>query len=77
MKDNIIGHFPRKISFACHLFSRHSGSIWCEVIGGRHYSKDLIHGDLEVPCIIFFSGPLNYVLKVKKLVEHAMAKKNI
>ncbi len=37
MKDhNIIGDLPRKISFSCHLFLRHFGSIWCEVIGDIH-----------------------------------------
>ncbi len=74
MKDHtVIGHLPRKISFACHLFLRRLRSIWCEVTGGRRHSEDLIQGGLEVPCIIFFRGSVKDVRKLKILVEHAMS----
>ena len=44
-----VGHVPRKISFICNLFLRHSGTIVCRVTGPRQYSTDLDQGGLDVP----------------------------
>ena len=48
--DIVVGHVPRKISFICNLFLRHSGIMLCKVTGPRQYSSDLVQGGLEVPC---------------------------
>ena len=47
---NVVGHVPRRISYICNVFLRHSGSIICRVTGPRQYSRDLEQGGLEVPC---------------------------
>ena len=53
----IVGHVPRKISAACNLFLRRSGStIQCMVTGIRCYSADLPQGELEVPRELTFQG---------------------
>ena len=33
--DIVVGHLPRKISAACSLFLRRSGTIVCQVTGSR------------------------------------------
>ena len=49
-----VGHVPKKISSICSLFLWRSGTIMCEVTGGRQYSADLEQGGLEVPCKLSF-----------------------
>ena len=74
IKDNtVIGHLPKKISAGCSLFLRRSGRIWCEVIGRRRYSHDLIQGGLEVPCMIHFEGQHKDILKLEKIVKFALS----
>jgi len=47
---NVVGHVPGKISYICHIFLLHSGSIICRVTGPKQHSRDLVQGRLEVPC---------------------------
>ena len=37
----VVGHLPRKISAACSLFLRRSGTIVCQITGSRRPSSDL------------------------------------
>ena len=64
----VIGHVPRKISAACCLFLRRSGTIVCEITGSRQASADLPQGGLEVPCTFKFAGEKEFVDKIKKLL---------
>ena len=53
--DNIIGHVPRTISRICWYFIQYRGSILCEVIGNRQYSRDLHQGGLDILCMYHFT----------------------
>ena len=64
-----MGHMPIKFSALCALFIQRGGTITCQVIGSKQYSKDLPQGGCEIPCILTFSGEQREVLKVQKLVE--------
>ena len=64
-----VGHVPRKVSAVCSMFLRRGGSIMCQVIGMRRYSRDLPQGGLEVPCILTFSGESKLVDKVELLLK--------
>ena len=70
---HVVGHVPRKISFICHLFLRHSGMMVCKITGPRQYSTDLHQGGLEVPCQYqFYSDNEERLKKVKGLIEKAL-----
>ena len=74
--DFVVGHVPRKISFICNLFLRHSGLMVCRVTGPRQHSTDLVQGGLEVPCKYEFYAEEKYpddktFKKVKGLIEKA------
>ena len=74
--DLVVGHVPRKISFICNLFLRHSGLMVCRVTGPRQHSTDLVQGGLEVPCKYEFyaeekSPDDKTFKKVKGLIEKA------
>ena len=66
----IVGHVSRALSAVCCLFLGKGGTIFCEVIGRRHFSADLPQGSLEVPCTLIFTGAGKYI-KVQKLVQLA------
>ena len=50
----VVGHLPRKYSALFWSFLR-SGSITCIITGTRRYSRDLVQGGLEVPCMLKFT----------------------
>ena len=55
MKDfAVVGHVPRKISTICSIFLRRGGTIDCHITGCKRYSRDLVQGGLEVPCLLIF-----------------------
>ena len=68
----MVGHVPRWISAGCFLLLQLikiiNGRIKCEVSGPRQISPDLPQGGLEVPCTLTFSGEVNLVKKMKKLI---------
>uniref|UniRef100_A0A1X7TR33 Uncharacterized protein n=1 Tax=Amphimedon queenslandica TaxID=400682 RepID=A0A1X7TR33_AMPQE len=64
----IVGHLPRKISSTCSLFLRRGGRIDCKVTGARRYSRDLIQGGLEIPCLLLIEGESMVIDKVKQLL---------
>ena len=70
--SEIIGHVPRKISAACHVFLEFDGSLSC-IITEAHcrYSSDLPQGGLEIPCKLVFESTMssNLVPKVQRLVS--------
>ena len=49
-----VGHISREISRICWYFLEEDGSILCEITGARQYSRDLIQGGLEIPCLYHF-----------------------
>ena len=70
--SEIIGHVPRKISAACHLFLGFGGSLSCIITDAhRRYSSDLPQGGLEIPCKLVFESTMssNLVPKVRRLVS--------
>lgn len=72
-----VGHVPKKISSICSLFLWRSGTVMCEVTGGRQYSADLEQGGLEVPCKLTFTcDDEDYLAIVKKLLDLALRKKD-
>ena len=67
---NVVGHVPRRISYICNLFIRHSGSIICRVTGPRQYSRE--QGGLEVPCEFrLYSKDQKRVKKSRELLKKA------
>ena len=70
VKDRtVVGHLPRKISRVCSLFLR-CGVITCEITGRKCYSKDLVQGGLEVPCILILKSDNKQELeKSKKIIK--------
>ena len=57
LKGNItVGHLPRKFLKMFLLFSRHGGSITCQVTGNRRYEIQLMHGGMEIPCELTLRG---------------------
>jgi len=50
----IVGHVPREISRICWYFLEEGRSILCEILGPRQYSRDLIQGGLQIPCLYHF-----------------------
>ena len=56
----VVGHVPRKISAICSIFLQKNGTIYCEVIGRRRYSRGIPQGGLEIPCCLTFVGPRKY-----------------
>ena len=64
----VVGHLPRKISAACSLFLRRSGTIVCQITGSRRPSSDLPQGGLEVPCTLKFAGEKAFVDKIRTLL---------
>ena len=70
--SEIIGHVPRKIPAACHLFLGFGGSLSCSITDAHHrYSSDLPQGGLEIPCKLVFESTMssNLVSKVRRLVS--------
>ena len=64
----VVGHLPRKISAACSLFLRRSGTIVCQITGSRRPSSDLPQGGLEAPCTLKFAGEKAFVDKIRTLL---------
>ena len=64
----IVGHLPKKISSICSSFLRRDGSITCTVTGSHQYSRYLIQGGLEIPCILTFEADECVIEKVKQLL---------
>ena len=64
----IVGHLPKKISSACSLFLRRGGIISCRVTGEKRYSRDLIQGGLEIPCVLLIEGNAELLTKLKRLL---------
>ena len=72
-----VGHVPKKMSSICSLFLWRSGTIMCEVTGGRQYSADLEQGGLEVPCkLSFICDDEERLAAIKKLLDLALKKNN-
>ena len=66
---NVVGHLPKKISSTCSLFIRNGGIIYCEVTDpNRRYSRDLVQGGLEIPCVITLQGTRDLIEKATKLL---------
>ena len=73
IKDGtIVGHLPKRVSRVCSLFLLRGGSIFCTVVGGRHYSSDLAQGGLEIPCSLLFKGKPKEIKKLKALKIHKL-----
>ena len=70
--DIVVGHLPWKISAACSLFLRRSGTIVCQVTGSRRASLDLPQGGLEVPCTLKFVGEKVFMDKIKMLLTPSL-----
>ena len=51
----IVGHIPKRISALSSVFIRRSGVIKSVVNGPRRYSADLEQGELEIPCLLYFT----------------------
>lgn len=68
----IVGHIPRLISSACSLFIRRGGSITCQVIGTRCYSRDLPQGGVEIPCTYTFTGDFTDTKRLEKFILEAL-----
>ena len=64
----VVGHLPRKYSALFWSFLR-SGLITCIITGTRRYSRDLVQGGLEVPCLLKFKGETSKIEKVKGLLK--------
>ncbi len=64
----IVGHVPRRISPACSMFLRRSGTIKSRIIGARQYSGDLAQGGLEIPCVYEFTGTCDNIHKLKTIL---------
>jgi len=70
--SEVVGHVPRKISAACHLFLDFGGSLCCIITDAhRRYSSDLLQGGLEIPCKLVFESAKssNLLPKVRRLVS--------
>ena len=68
--DEIVGHFPKRISSVCSIFLRKGGSITCTVNGERRYSRDLTQGGLEIPCLLLFEiNNDSLISKIKKMLD--------
>ena len=46
--DEMVGHLPKNILTMCSIFIRRGGIIYCTVLGGRQYSRDLPQGGMEI-----------------------------
>ena len=66
-----VGHLPKKISSTCSLFLRKGGTICCKVTGTREYSRDLVQGGVEIPCVVVFKGDKCLLEKVSKLLLYS------
>ena len=69
----VIGHLPRRFSVIFWSFLQ-SGSITCIITGTRRYSRDLVQGELEVPCTLIFNGHPSIIEKVKGLLKENKSK---
>lgn len=65
----VVGHVPRLISAFCFSFIRRGGTITCIITGTKRYSRDLVQGGVEVPCVFMCSGEACDILKAKKLLN--------
>ena len=65
----MVGHLPKKTSSTCSLFIRKGGTIDCEVMDpNRKYSRDLLQGGLEIPCVLMLRGTKDLVDKAVRLL---------
>ena len=71
--DNVVGHVPRKLSAICDMLLHQDESITCQVNERKQYSRDLLQGDLEVPCMLTFCGAKSQLVKVQALVQKVAA----
>lgn len=63
----------KKKNFMCALnVLQWGGTIRCQVIAPRHYSRDLPHGGLEIPCMLTFEGNAEDIAKGRKLVKYPL-----
>ena len=75
--QTIVGNLPRSISSTCSIFLRKGGIISCRINGTRRYSRDLVQGGLEVPCMLVFKAEDNSLIgKVRKLFDHSEKQKS-
>ena len=71
LSTETVGHIPRCISAVCSSFLQRGGEIYCTVTGSRRYSRDLLQGDLEVPCTLSFMGDNKELKKLKTYFKKA------
>ena len=63
----IVGHIPHNISRACSVFLRSHVTIKCTVTGNRRYSSDLPQGEMEILCLLCFTGDDDLLKKLSTL----------
>ena len=66
MMDETVVHVPKNISTMCSKFITHGRAIYCKVMGGQQYSRDLPQGGMEIPCTLRFTGSAIELNKVRK-----------
>ena len=75
LDDIIVGHVPQEISRICWYFLERHGAILCEITGHRQYSRDLVQGGLDVPCIFhFWHQEIGTIDKLEILLHRAIGK---
>ena len=52
----------------CSLFLRRGGIISCRFTGEKRYSRDLIQGGVEIPCVLLIEGNAELLTKLKRLL---------
>ena len=66
---SVVGYLPKKITSTCSLFIRKGGIIYCEVTDlNRRYSRDLVQGGLEIPCVIMLQSTMDLIDKASMLL---------
>ena len=75
--ETIVGHLPRKVSSICSIFLRKGGKICATVCGSRRYSRDLLQGGLEIPCILKLETTDDVLMsKARKLLDCCQEKED-
>ena len=73
--ERIVGHLPRKISSICGIFLRKGGRISATVCWSRRYSRDLVQGGLEIPCLLKLETMDDALMsKARKLLDYCQEK---
>ena len=70
--QEVVGHVPRLISAFCSSFLCRGGRITCLITGTKRYSRDLVQGGMEVPCIYICEGEAQEISKAEKLLSQIL-----